>query len=245
MTKPNKVHCLFEQSGTFKNQFKALGIEAEDYDILNDFGETDHIVDLFAHIRGGYNGEPSIFDTFSKDDLIMAFFPCIRFENQVMLFFRGQAKQMKKWDNIKKMQYCMKLQDELTELYKLVNMMLVVCIKKKLRLIMENPYSEQHYLKRYWCLNPDLIDNDRRRRGDYYKKPTQYWFVNCEPQHNFIFEAQNNNAIICENRTGDSWQDRRMCDFIKTGAKDRKTARSMIHPDYANRFIREYVLDEQ
>ena len=53
MTKPNKVHCLFEQSGTFKNQFKSLGIEAEDYDILNDFGETDHIVDLFAHIRGG------------------------------------------------------------------------------------------------------------------------------------------------------------------------------------------------
>lgn len=48
-----KVHCLFEQSGTFKNEFKKLGIEAEDYDILNDFGETDHIIDLFAEIRGG------------------------------------------------------------------------------------------------------------------------------------------------------------------------------------------------
>lgn len=51
--KVNKVHCLFEQSGTFKNEFKKLGIEAEDYDILNDFGETDHIIDLFAEIRGG------------------------------------------------------------------------------------------------------------------------------------------------------------------------------------------------
>lgn len=48
-----KVHCLFEQSGTFKNEFKKLGIQAEDYDILNDFGETDHIIDLFAEIRGG------------------------------------------------------------------------------------------------------------------------------------------------------------------------------------------------
>ena len=48
-----KVHCLFEQSGTFKNEFKKLGIQAEDYDILNDFGETDHIVDLFTEIRGG------------------------------------------------------------------------------------------------------------------------------------------------------------------------------------------------
>lgn len=48
-----KVHCLFEQSGTFKNEFKKLGIEAEDYDILNEFGETDHTIDLFAEIRGG------------------------------------------------------------------------------------------------------------------------------------------------------------------------------------------------
>ena len=51
--KIQKVHCLFEQSGTFKNEFKKLGVDAEDYDILNDFGETDHIIDLFAEIRGG------------------------------------------------------------------------------------------------------------------------------------------------------------------------------------------------
>ena len=47
------VHCLFEQSGTFKNQFKNLGINAIDYDILNDFGETDRVIDLFSEIRGG------------------------------------------------------------------------------------------------------------------------------------------------------------------------------------------------
>ena len=43
-----KVHCLFEQSGTFKNEFKKLGYEAYDYDILNEFGETDYQIDLFA-----------------------------------------------------------------------------------------------------------------------------------------------------------------------------------------------------
>ena len=48
-----KVHCLFEQSGTFKNEFKKLGYEAYDYDIQNEFGETDHVVDLFENIRGG------------------------------------------------------------------------------------------------------------------------------------------------------------------------------------------------
>ena len=49
----NKAFCLFEQSGTFKNEFLKLGVHAEDYDILNDFGETDHVVDLFSEIRGG------------------------------------------------------------------------------------------------------------------------------------------------------------------------------------------------
>lgn len=49
-----RVHCLFEQSGTFKNEFKKLGYEAYDYDIQNDFGETDFQIDLFAEIvRGG------------------------------------------------------------------------------------------------------------------------------------------------------------------------------------------------
>ncbi len=50
----NRVHCLFEQSGTFKNAFKALGYEAIDYDIADDFGETDRKIDLFSEIlRGG------------------------------------------------------------------------------------------------------------------------------------------------------------------------------------------------
>lgn len=51
-----RAHCLFEQSGTFKNEFKKLGIEAYDYDILNDYGETDYQTDLFAEIRGGTRG---------------------------------------------------------------------------------------------------------------------------------------------------------------------------------------------
>ena len=45
-----KVHCMFEQSGTFKNEFKKLGYEAYDYDIQNNFGETNFVIDLFAEI---------------------------------------------------------------------------------------------------------------------------------------------------------------------------------------------------
>lgn len=50
------VHCLFEQSGTFKNEFKKLGYEAYDYDIQNNFNETDYVIDLFAEIEKSYGG---------------------------------------------------------------------------------------------------------------------------------------------------------------------------------------------
>lgn len=49
-----KAHCLFEQSGTFKNEFIKLGIPAEDYDIQNQFNQTDHVIDLFGEIEKAY-----------------------------------------------------------------------------------------------------------------------------------------------------------------------------------------------
>ena len=51
-----KVHCMFEQSGTFKNEFIKIGIPAEDYDIQNNFGQTDHVIDLFHEIESAYSG---------------------------------------------------------------------------------------------------------------------------------------------------------------------------------------------
>ena len=58
MTFEGTVHCFFEQSGTFKNEFVKLGIPALDYDIQNNFGQTDYVMDLFAEIEksvgGGY-----------------------------------------------------------------------------------------------------------------------------------------------------------------------------------------------
>src|SRR5574344_1503437 len=87
-----KVHCFFEQSGTFKNEFKKLGYEALDYDIQNNFGETDNVIDLFNEIEQGYEGKSSIFDNISRDDLIIAFFPCIYFETMQMPYYQLTAK---------------------------------------------------------------------------------------------------------------------------------------------------------
>ena len=72
--KISKAHCLFEQSGTFKNEFIKLGIPAEDYDILNEFGQTDNVIDLFAEIKKAYKGEQSVFDRVGKTILQWLFF---------------------------------------------------------------------------------------------------------------------------------------------------------------------------
>lgn len=57
-----------------------------------------------------------------------------------------------------------------------------------------------------------------------FKKPTQYWFINCEPKFNIILEP----LTIVKYKTVNSCWD--------------KVERSMINPQYANRFIREFIL---
>lgn len=224
------VHCLFEQSGTFKNEFKKLGYEAYDYDILNEFGETDYVIDLFKEIGGAYDGKPSLFDKITKDDLILAFFPCTRFEAKVPLWFRGENYAQRNWTDIQKLETSITMQEELSDLYVFLCKLVIVCLRKDLRMVIENPYTQPHYLTTYWCMKPTIIDKDRTKNGDYYKKPTQYWFINFEPKYNFVFEP---------------------LEYVETRAITRtkatknttiKTERSLMHPQYASRFIRQYLI---
>ena len=227
-------HCFFEQSGTFKNEFKKLGYLAYDYDILNDFNETDYVVDLFKEIEKGYGNLPSIFDNISKNDMILAFFPCVRFEHQIRMHFKGVSWQHKKFTDEQKLQNDLILHKELSNLYELVTKLAIICLNKKIPLIIENPYTTTHYLSQYWAIKPKIIDNDRTLNGDYFKKPTQYWFINCDPKNNFIFEPLEYVKTKKVNApSGKGWQN------------DCAKERSMIHPQYANRFIRQYILDEK
>lgn len=50
-----KVHCFFEQTGTFKKAFAKLGYEVIDYDIAKTT-ETDVTIDLFCEIGKAYEG---------------------------------------------------------------------------------------------------------------------------------------------------------------------------------------------
>lgn len=166
------------------------------------------------------------------DDLILAFFPCTRFEAQILLWFRGDAKQLKKFTDIEKLEKCLSLHKELSNNYELITKLAIIILKRGLRMVFENPYSVQHYLTKYWCLKPSLIDQDRTENGDYFKKPTQYWFIGFEPKNNLVFETLEYVEPI---KQIDLW-----------GTKKEDVAmRSMIHPQYANRFIRQYLIDEE
>lgn len=217
-------HCFFEQSGTFKNVFKKLGYTAYDYDILNDFEETDYQIDLYNEINKGYSGGDSLFDKIETGDYVIAFFPCIRFESQILLGFRGESRQMKNWSLMQKLENDLKLHKELSELYELITKLAILSIRKDFKLIIENPYSSQHYLTRYWCIKPTIIDLNRHKNGDYYKKPTQYFFINCEPKNNVFFEPIEMKKI-------------------KKVDTQTKVNRSKISSGYAERFIKNYIID--
>jgi hypothetical protein len=230
----NKVYCLFEQSGTFKNAFKSLGINAEDYDILNDFGETDHVIDLFSEIDKAYEGKPSLFDNIGALDLVFAFFPCTRFEARVPLSFRCERHGMEAYTNIEKLEYSMKLHEELHRLYMLICKLFVIANRGGWRMIVENPNTQPHYLTTYFPVKPSLIDPDRSANGDYFKKPTQYWFVNCEPEQYMFFEPLEH----VEKHTVDQ--------AMKLGiGKNRQVNRSLMHPQYARRFIKSYICERR
>lgn len=167
----------------------------------------------------------------TSDDIIFAFFPCTRFEDQILLFFRGDAYQQKKWGDVEKLEKDLELHKELSENYELITKLAIIVLKKNLRMVFENPYSQQHYLTRYWCLEPGIIDKNRRLNGDYMNKPTQFWFIGCRPEGNLIWEAID-------------YVEYRNCNNMKAkDGKSKTVRRSEIHPQYANRFIRQYIID--
>ena len=158
----------------------------------------------------------------------MAFFPCVRFENQMLLQYRGEASQMKNWSLECKLANNLIYHKELHENYCLITKLVIVCLRRNIKLIIENPYSTQHYLQRYWCIKPKVLDLDRREMGDWFEKPTQYWFINCEPLNQLLFDE-----AIASYKTKTIGQ-----------VKD-QVQRSMISPDYAKRFIRTYIVEKE
>ena len=231
----DKVWCLFEQSGTFKNEFKKLGYEAVDVDIQNNFGETDYQIDIFSEIEKAYKGEASIFDNISKDGLIMAFFPCIYFCDAKTLSFKGVSNFFSKKPLHEIMQWNIEAAKE-RERFFITLMKLVKAVSERgLRMIIENPWnvSGETYLQRNF-IKPTIIDKNRSLRGDYFVKPTAYWYINCI--NTIQYSIQQNKAVKIVNKEKDVRK-------IKKGQCSE--ARSLIHPNYARNFICDFILGKE
>jgi len=228
-----KVHLFFEQSGVFKNEFKQLGYDASDWDIQNNFNETDHQIDLFAEIENAYVGGISVFDNITKDDLIMAFFPCIYFSAMSQMAFSFGYTNYRKLTMKEKTDKILERSANREQFFRICVKMISVAMQKNIRLIMENPWSEQTFLKANFVMPPSLVDMDRTKRGDVYKKPTAYWFVNCEPTHGQSFQRPKTQVKTIMSSRGSS--EAGIC----------SEERSMISPDYARNFICDFILGKE
>ena len=231
-----KVFCFFEQSGTFKNEFIKLGIPAVDIDIQNNFGQTDHVVDLFDQIEREYDKtrqDKTIFDDISKDDLIIAFFPCIYFCAMSQMAFTLGYTNYRKMEESEKIKAILEREENRTKFYRLMLKLVGVCLKKGFRMVMENPWSEQTYLKANAPKAPDVVDMDRTKRGDCIVKPTAYWFWNCEATNGFTYQPYLGKPKTILETKGSA----------KAGLCSEE--RSMISPDYARNFICDFILGKK
>lgn len=228
-----KAWCFFEQSGTFKNEFIKLGIPAVDLDIQNNFEQTDYIIDLFAEIKKGYDNKPSIFDGITSDDLVMAFFPCVHFEAMAMMYYDMSSKNIKKCQKNKAYEKVIGKIRERERFYILLWKLYALCDIRNIRLIIENPSTQPHYLLSFQNFpKPTIVDKNRTLRGDYFNKPTAYWFVNCEPTYGYSYQNDKEKRTILNCKPG-----------IKAGICSEE--RSTISQDYARNFICDFIIGKK
>ena len=122
-----------------------------------------------------------------------------------------------------------------SKMFELLYKMCGIAIIRGIRLIFENPWAINTYLRQNVFLKePTIIDNDRTLRGDYYKKPTAYWYFNCEPTYGKSYQPRpksEQKSIIWQKPSGQKG----LC------SEDR----SMISPDYARNFICDFILGKE
>ena len=165
----------------------------------------------------------------SYDDLIIAFFPCIYFCAMSQIAFN--------WNNInyrgltykQRTDEILKRMEQREYFFAKAVKMLTVAKDRGLRLIMENPWGEQTYLKANFVAPPTIVDKNRRLRGDYFVKPTAYWFINCEPTNGFTPYTNPIKKIMQQSKSSPQAG---LC----------SEERSLMAPEYACNFIHDFIL---
>ena len=162
----------------------------------------------------------------------MAFFPCIYFCAHSQMMFSYGNTNYRKLNTMQKTAKILERSANREYFFYLAVKMLSVATHKGLRLIMENPWGEQTFLKANFVMPPTLVDNNRMLRGDYYVKPTAYWYINCEPTHGKSYQNDKEKKTITKSK-GSS----------KAGVCSEE--RSFISPDYARNFICDFIIGKE
>ncbi len=201
-------HCLFEQSGTFKNVFIKNGHKAYDYDILNDYGETDYQIDLFNEIEREFDNlidntnYQTIFSKMTSDnDFIIAFFPCTHFCNANELQYRLWIGGRKVAFDKKSCTRLIERNRERAKYFEIYLKFCYICTMKGLCCIIENP-SNRNYLVQFSPIDVAWYEKDRSLFGDKYKKPTNFFAINFEMKEDFIMFSQISEKQIIMKKSG-------------------------------------------
>ena len=163
--------------------------------------------------------------------------------------FGTEEYYIQKWDVLRR------FSQERFYFYDLALKMTAVVQTKGLRMIVENPWHPVNFTNHFWFVRTSYIDKDRTRRGDYYRKPTAYWFINCEQTYGNTCQPTRKDLVktitsgSCAANTRRKMKnildkDELDARFIehsqKTGLCDED--RSMISPDYARNFICDKII---
>ena len=164
--------------------------------------------------------------------MIVAFFPCIYFCATSQMAFSWGCTNYRKLNTKQATQKILERTKDRAYFYSLLVKMFCVVKERGLRMIVENPWSEQTYLKANFIMPPTIVDMNRMQRGDYYVKPTAYWFVNCEPTNGLTIQNDKKKKTIMSSKGAS-----------KAGLCSEE--RSMISPDYARNFICDFILGKE
>ena len=145
------------------------------------------------------------------------------------MYFNGTHQNLMKMDKKTKTETILERSRSRQSFYEKALKMFAVCDMNGLRLIVENPFSTQHFLVENFPYKASIIDRNRAMRGDYFNKPTQYWFVNCDPTTGFTEQRDKEVRRIKDAKKG-----------ARAGLCSED--RSMISPDYARNFICDFIL---
>lgn len=112
---------------------------------------------------------------------------------------------------------------ERESVYNLLIKFIKIIERKKIKTVIENPYTSNYLLSQEEMKQPDLIIMNRRDLGDHYKKPTMFYYYNFEPT---VFS---NYTIIKDYE-------------IKKVSNENGIERSLISPEFAYNFVSKYIL---